>query len=166
MVDTLLNESDLPSGGIYTTVGTYDHKEMVNLLVTLNQKTEIPLSLLLQTFGRYLFQKFTEIYSHLIHKAPDAFTFLGSIDNYIHVEVKKLYPDAELPHFAIERLDDNTLVMNYLSIRKMPDLAYGLIEGAMLHFGEKATITQELLTQDGSHVKFVIIKQYAGNRNS
>lgn len=28
-----------------------------------------------------------------------AFQFLKNIENYIHVEVRKLYPDAELPTF-------------------------------------------------------------------
>lgn len=158
MVDTLLNESELPSGGIYTSIGTYNHQEMVNLLVTLNMKTKTPISQLLRTFGRYLFQRFTKIYSHLIDKAPDAFAFLGSIHNYIHVEVRKLYPDAELPHFDIEQPNANTLVMYYSSVRSMGDLAYGLIEGAMKHYGETATITQELLQEDGSQIKFVIEK--------
>jgi len=158
MVDTLLNESELPSGGIYTSIGTYSHQEMVNLLVTLNMKTEIPTAQLLRTFGRYLFQRFTKIYSHLIDKAPDAFAFLGSIHNYIHVEVRKLYPDAELPHFDIEQLNTTTLVMHYSSVRSMGDLAFGLIEGAMKHYGETATITQELLQEDGSKIKFVIEK--------
>ncbi len=158
MVDTLLNESQLPSGGTYTAVGTYSHKEMVNLLVTLNLKTDVPIPQLLQAFGRYLFQRFTKTYSHLINKAPDVFTFLGSIHNYIHVEVRKLYPDAELPHFDIEQPDENTLIMHYSSGRSMGDLAYGLIEGAMQHYGEKATITQELLVEDGSRIKFVIVK--------
>lgn len=158
MVDTLLNESELPSGGTYTAVGTYSHNEMVNLLVTLNQKTEVPIPQLLQAFGRYLFQRFTKTYSHLINKAPDAFSFLGSIHNYIHVEVRKLYPDAELPHFDIEQPDENTLIMHYSSSRSMGDLAYGLIEGAMQHYGEKATVTQELLSEDGSRIKFVIVK--------
>lgn len=158
MVDTLLNESELSSGGTYTSVGTYSHKEMVNLLVTLNHKTQVPIPQLLQAFGRYLFQRFTKTYSHLITKAPDAFTFLGSIHNYIHVEVRKLYPDAELPHFDIEQPDDNTLIMHYSSGRSMGDLAYGLIEGAMQHYGEKATITQEVLSEDGSRIKFVIVK--------
>lgn len=158
MVDTLLNESELPSGGIYTSIGTYNHQEMVNLLVTLNMKTKTPISQLLRTFGRYLFQRFTKIYSHLIDEAPDAFSFLGSIHNYIHVEVRKLYPDAELPHFDIEQPNANTLVMHYSSVRSMGDLAYGLIEGAMKHYGETATITQELLQEDGSQIKFVIEK--------
>lgn len=159
MVDSLISTTDLPSGGIYTSVGTYSHTEMVNLVVNLSKQTNIPLPDLLRTFGGYLFKTFTKTYHHFIKNAPDSFTFLASIHDYIHVEVKKLYPDAELPHFDIIRPDENTLVMNYSSARKMSDLAYGLIEGCLEYYNEKVLITKEELAEDGSLVKFVIVKQ-------
>jgi hypothetical protein len=158
MVDNLLSTTHLPSGGIYTSVGTYSHTEMVNLVVNLSKQTNIPLPDLLRSFGGYLFKTFTKTYPHFIENAPDSFTFLASIDNYIHVEVKKLYPDAELPHFDIIRPDENTLIMAYSSVRKMADLAYGLIEGCLEYYDEKAQITKEDLIEDGSLVKFVIVK--------
>lgn len=159
IVDNLLNTTTLDSGGIYTSIGTYSHTEMVNLLVNLSHQSNIPVPDLLRAFGEYLFKSFTKSYAHFMKKAPDAFSFLASIHGYIHVEVKKLYPDAELPHFAISKPNDNTLIMNYTSARKMGDLAYGLIEGCLAHYGENAVVTQENLNNDGSSVKFVIVKQ-------
>jgi hypothetical protein len=159
MVDNLLNNTELDSGGIYTSIGTYSHTEMANLVVNLSHQSNIPVPDLLRAFGGYLFETFTKTYHHFIEKAPDAFSFLAFIHDYIHVEVKKLYPDAELPHFDISKPDDSTLVMNYTSARKMADLAYGLIEGCLAHYGEKALITQENLNNDGSSVKFVIVKK-------
>jgi len=159
MVDNLLNTTELESGGIYTSVGTYDYTEMVNLVVNLSHQSNISVPDLLKAFGVYLFKTFTKTYHHFMEKAPDAFTFLGFIHDYIHVEVKKLYPDAELPHFDISRPDSNTLIMIYNSTRKMSDLAYGLIEGCLEHYGEKALITQENINSNGSSVKFVIVKQ-------
>lgn len=158
MVDKLLTHTTLPSGGVYTAVGTYNHTEMVSLVINLSQETSIPIPNLLKTFGAYLFKVFSKSYSHFIEEAPDSFTFLKSIHNYIHVEVKKLYPDAELPHFDIEHTEPNTLVMDYHSTRKMSDLAYGLIEACLEHFGEDASILQKAINDDGSSVKFVIVK--------
>jgi len=37
MVDDIIDESDLPSGGAYTTVGTYDHGELVTMVVKLSE---------------------------------------------------------------------------------------------------------------------------------
>jgi hypothetical protein len=159
MVDNLIDTTELSSGGIYTAVGTYSHTEMINLVVNLSKQTNISIADLLHTFGKYLFKTFTKSYHHFIEKAPDAFSFLTSIHGYIHVEVKKLYPDAELPHFEIQQPNSHTLIMVYSSVRKMADLAYGLIEGCMEHYGEKVSITQEILNDDASLVKFVIVKQ-------
>ena len=159
MVDDLLSTTQLKSEGIYTSVGTYNYTEMVNLVVNLSEKTNIPVSDLLKVFGKYLFQSFTNSYGQWMANSSDGFSFLESVHNYIHIEVKKLYPDAELPYFETERIDENTLIMIYTSVRKMADLAYGLIEGCMEHFEEKAVISQIALTEDGSKTKFVIIKK-------
>lgn len=158
MVDTLLLTTDLPSEGIYTSVGTYKHTEMVNLVVNLSEKSNIPIPDLLKAFGSYLFNSFTKTYHHFMEKAPDAFSLLESIHHYIHVEVQKLYPDAELPHFDIEREGDKTLIMTYTSVRKMADLAFGLIEGCTNYYKEKVVISQIPLNEDGSITKFVITK--------
>lgn len=159
MVDILVETTDLPSGGIYTSVGTYNHTEIVNLVVNLSERSQIPVPELFRAFGKYLFKTFTKSYHHFIEKAPNAFIFLGSIHNYIHVEVKKLYPDAELPYFDIEYPNSDTLIMNYQSGRKMADLALGLIEGTLEYYNESAIVSHNLLNEDGSHVQFVIIKQ-------
>ena len=158
LVDSLLLTSDLPSGGSYTAAGTYDHQEMIRLVVNLSQATHRSVADILRQYGRYLFQTFVKTYIPFLEAAPDAFTFLSSVDNYIHVEVKKLYPEAELPTFTITQLNALTLQMIYQSNRKMADLAYGLIEGTLAHYGEVALITQQALNPDGSRVEFRITK--------
>lgn len=158
LVDQLLTESDLPSGGIYTAVGTYDHAEMVTLVHKLSQKTQLPIPDLLRAYGRYIFVSFTRVYRPLVDQASSAFDLLKSVHQYIHVEVLKLYPDAELPHFTVRQPAENHLTMHYDSERKLADFAYGLIEGCLAHFGETAAITQTNLAEDGSQVLFDIVK--------
>ena len=81
---------------------------------------------------------------------------MDSINDYIHVEVRKLYPDAELPHFATLHRDEHEMILEYTSSRRMGDLAYGLIEGCLKQFGETANIEPEALREDGSKVLFTI----------
>ncbi len=159
LVDQLLTESDLPSGGTYTSIGTYDHAEMVTLVNNLSRHTQTPVPELLRTYGRYMFSAFTRSYRPFVDRASSAFELLSSVQHYIHVEVRKLYPDAELPHFSIEQLAENHLRMVYVSERKLGDFAYGLIEGCLTQYGEKATITKTVLTDDGSQVMFDIVKE-------
>lgn len=159
LVDKLLQESDLPSGGIYTSIGKYDHAEMLTLVTKLSQKTQIPMPDLLRSYGQYMFVAFTRSYRHFVDRADSAFSLLSSVQHYIHVEVRKLYPDAELPHFIIDQPAENHLRMHYISERKLADFAYGLIEGCLLNYGEKATITKTNLVEDGSQVLFDIVKK-------
>lgn len=158
LVDQLLIESDLPSGGTYTAVGTYDHSEMGMLVTVLSQKTQIPSAELLRLYGRYMFGSFTRSYRLFVDRTDSAFGLLQSVQHHIHVEVRKLYPDAELPYFKIEQPAENQLRMYYESERKLADFAHGLIEGCLAHFGEEAVITKTNLTEDGSRVLFDIVK--------
>ncbi len=159
LVDQLLQESDLPSGGIYTAIGTYDHAEMFTLVTKLSQQTQIPVPDLLRSYGQYMFVAFTRSYRPFVERADSAFSLLSSVQHYIHVEVRKLYPDAELPHFTIDQPAENHLRMHYISERKLSDFAHGLIEGCLANYGEKATITKTNLVDDGSQVLFDIVKE-------
>jgi hypothetical protein len=78
----------------------------------------------------------------------------------VHVEVRKLYPDAELPTFDTSRTDDNTMVMVYRSTRPFADLARGLIEGCIVHYGEPVDVHMEDLSDEGrTHVRFTLRRQ-------
>ncbi len=158
LVDQLLSQDNLPSGGVYTAVGTYDHGEMVTLVTGLSQETGLPIPDLLRSYGRYMFASFTRSYRPFVDRASSAFELLNSVHHYIHVEVRKLYPDAELPHFTVEQPAPNHLTMRYESERKLADFAHGLIEGCLAHFGEKATVAQQKLADDATVVLFDIVK--------
>ena len=146
VADRIIEASDLPSGGAYTAVGSYDHAEIVSLVLNLSKETGTPVPDLLRTFGRHLFGQFPKVYPHFFEDTTDAFDFLASVENYIHVEVRKLYPDAELPSLDCEARENGTMVMVYRSSRGLADVAHGLIEGCFDHFGQPITIEREDLS--------------------
>ncbi len=156
MSDKLIENTDLPSNGIYTAVGTYSHSEIVALLFKLNEYTGVEIGVLLNTFGKYLFDTFLKGYPGFFEVADNAFDFLESIQNYIHVEVLKLYPDAQLPKFSTEIKDESTLEMVYESDRKMADLAEGLMEKSLEYYKENAEIIKRPMVEDHSKVLFII----------
>lgn len=158
MMDDIIESSNLPSGGIYTAVGTYDHTEMVQLVVELSKRTEIPVNELLKIYGKHLFGVLMQSYAHFFPNIQSAFDLFEQIDSHIHVEVLKLYPDAELPKFDTIRINDSTIEMLYQSERKMADFAYGLIEAAIEYYHEEADIEVNQLNESGSLVKFIISK--------
>ena len=55
MVNTIIDQSELPSNGIYTAVGTYSFSEMLSLLTNLSQETGIATDDLLQVYAEHFF---------------------------------------------------------------------------------------------------------------
>ncbi|MFT4532815.1 MAG: hypothetical protein ACI9P5_000159 [Saprospiraceae bacterium] len=156
MVDTIIEESELPSNGIYTSIGTYHHSEVVRLLGNLSKRSGIDSQVLLKAFGEYLFNAFLKSYPQLFSAVDNPFDFLISIDSHIHGEVLKLYPDAILPKFDTRHLEDGSLEMTYRSERKMAVLAESLIEKSIAHYNTSHIIEKEIISNDGSIVKFTI----------
>ncbi len=153
-VDDIIEKSEVPNQGAYTSVGTYSHNEMNALVKALSEKTGIPNSDLLIVFGEYLFQVLAVSYPQFISKTNSVLEFLASIETYIHIEVKKLYPDAELPSFDSKKNEDGSLELIYTSERHYGDLAEGLIIGAIAHYGEGKLLKRETLPNKS--VKFLI----------
>ena len=111
---------------------------------------------LLFEFGRYLFDVFLKNYPHFFEQAGDLFSFLASIEDHIHVEVRKLYPEAELPGFESEIIDEKHMQLKYYSKRKMSEFALGLISASMKHFGEEGHTKIVESKKDGAEVLFEI----------
>lgn len=148
IVDRVIKKSELPSHGIYTAVGTYDHSEIVTLVTNLSDESGLSVTDLVQTFGRHLLARFAEMFPDFFDVA-DVLEFLEHVDGYIHGEVRKLYPDATLPKITTERESDHSLIVTYQSDRHMGDLAEGLIHGAIAHFATPVSCTRmDLPDQD------------------
>lgn len=158
VLDTIIEDSDLHSGGVYTSVGTYDFQEMVKLLSHLSETVELPMGDLLYAFGQYLFASLGRVHPEVIKSYKSPIELLNSIEDHIHVHVRKLYPDAELPSFRILEKTDHSISMIYSSSRGLYKLAHGLIEKTFEHFNGSAQISFELLKEDGTEVKFDIVE--------
>ena len=157
-VDTIIEKSKVPSKGVYTSVGTYKVEEMFALVGELSREKDIPTDKLLFVFGKYIFDVFRSSYPHFFKNKNNSFELLSDVEDIIHVEVLKLYPEAELPSFEVKQVSRSEMSMLYHSPRRLSDLAEGLITGCLEYFNEKATIKKEIVEQDGSVVLFTIVK--------
>lgn len=157
LADQILEESNLPSGGAYTSLGTYDHQEMLTLVTHLSEATGIPVQDLIHAFGHHLLTRFAALFPTMFSGVDGTFSFLTRIEDYIHVEVRKLYPDAELPHFVYEWPSEGEMIMTYSSKRPFALLAGGLIAGAIEHYGEAIDVQMEDLAEGAStSARFVL----------
>lgn len=158
IADAIITASELSTNGAYTSVGTYPHGEMVSLVTNLSQQTGQPVPALLHHFGRHLFKRFTVIHPQYVTNYHSAFQLLQQLDGNIHVEVKKLYHDAELPAFSYEELPEGGMHFDYRSQRGLADFAEGLIEGCIDHFGQPISVSRTDLPADehGAHTRFTL----------
>lgn len=159
IADKIIEACDLSTGGAYTSVGTYDHSELVDLVTALSNETSTDIADLIKTFGVHLFGRFYANYGEFFKNTTTTYDFLMSVESYIHVEVLKLYPDAELPTFTCRLEGDSTLYMVYKSKRPFADLAEGLIMGCANHFGENINVSFEDLSDgEKKHAQFTLTK--------
>lgn len=160
MVDRIIGAAKLPNDGAYTSVGTYDHRELVRLLDAMSEASGASVPDLLRRFGVYLFNRFAVLYPRLFEGIPGAFEFLRATDEVVHVEVQKLYPDAELPRFMCESSEADELVLIYSSPRGLGDLAEGLIQGCVSYFGESLRVHRTGLPASNGeqHVRFHLVR--------
>ena len=140
VVDEIISSSDLKTGGVFTAVGTYDHTELVKLVVKLSEKINVPVPDLLRTYGQELFKVFVKKYGDLFTRYNNTLDFLEGVDQHIHVEVSKLYPDAELPKLVFNRTSEHSITLFYESKRRLSDFGIGLINGCAEYFKEKVII--------------------------
>ncbi|MEN1784608.1 MAG: heme NO-binding domain-containing protein [Bacteroidota bacterium] len=158
-VDSIIEGAKLSSGGAYTAVGTYEFSEMLQLVSGLSETTDIPINDLLHAFGMYLFNGLVKTHPEIVASYKNPLNLLYSIEDHIHVHVKKLYPDAELPSFRVLERTTQSMTMIYSSSRGLYALAHGLIQKTFEHFQKEVKIDMKLINEQGSEVKFTILQR-------
>ena len=157
-VEGIIEKTNLKSKGAYTSIGTYEFSEMLSLLTNLSKKTSISIDDLLHIYGLHFFSILEQNYPKIINKYKYPIDLLSSIDSHIHVQVRKIYPDAELPKFEVVHKTEKSITLLYTSSRSMYAFALALIEKTFQHYNSNAKITIDKLKEDGSKVKFVILE--------
>ena len=148
MWDTLIEETQPESEGVYTSAGDYPSSEIFAYVMLLSKKTQTPVPDLLRAFGKYTLGQFSQKYPQFF-EIKDFKSFLMSIDRYVHIEVRKLYPTAELPEINYESEHENQLTIIYRSPRKLCFLAEGLLQGASDHFKAPIQFGQSQCMHEG-----------------
>ena len=108
VVDTIIENSNLPSSGAYTSVGTYDFNEMVALLTELSKETNIPANDLLYSFGHYLFTGLAEAHPEVVSSYKTPLALLCCIEDHIHIHVKNRTTAAGCPTRRRRQKSNNT----------------------------------------------------------
>lgn len=145
--DQLVRSCQLASGGAYTTVGEYDHDELIQLVEALAGLTGRTVSTTYHEFGRSIFDSYFCRCPQMVPAFTSLKELLKNIEPAIHVEVRKLYPNATLPTFYFEEHSDDHWTVTYDSQRPFADFAEGILRAAVEHYEASVEMVREDLVE-------------------
>ncbi len=140
--------------GAYTSLGNYPDEDFGRLLDALSRRIGRSDRETLNWFGQQAMPFLAKRYPEFFTPHKGLRSFLLSLNDVIHAEVRKLYPGADVPVFEFESPDGagahDTLIIHYRSKRRLCQLAEGFIVGASEQFGEQVTIEQSTCALHGA----------------
>ena len=138
--DDLLAQAGLV--GAYTSLGSYADAEFGRLVEGASAMFRMDPQETIRWFGRESMPRLAAAYPEFFTPHVSTRPFLLTLNDIIHPEVRKVYPGADVPWFAIGETADGDLVMGYDSRRRLCAFAEGLIQGAAAQYGEPVRIEQ------------------------
>ena len=103
-------------------------------------------------FGNYWINTFApKMYGAYYVKFKTAKQFIMGMDTVHHI-VTKIIQNAHPPRFEVEEVDENTIIVNYISERNMIDFYIGLVKGVGTYFN--TTIEIEKLSEEKVKLTF------------
>ncbi len=133
--------------GSYTSLGNYSDGEFLALLKAMPKTGGMDDQELLRWFGRISVPLLAERYPVFFEGHASTRSFLLTLNDIIHPEVRKLYPGSDVPVFDFNpvpglEIGGDRLIVGYRSARRLCALAEGFIQGAGQHFGEQVSVEQ------------------------
>ena len=130
------------SQGVYTAVGSYADEDLLALVNTAAGMLDVSPDDLVREFGRKAIPHFAERYPQFFAPHSDTRSFVLTLNEVIHPEVRKLFPGADVPTFDYAIPDERSVELAYVSTRRLCSFAEGLILGATEHYGETVEMRQ------------------------
>ncbi|MFB6260378.1 MAG: heme NO-binding domain-containing protein [Thiohalorhabdaceae bacterium] len=136
--------------GVYTSLGNYSDQEMYDLVAAAADLLGQSQADTLVWLGRQAIPQFYALYPELFDPHPGARSFLLTLNDVIHPEVRKLYPGVDVPEFDFDDPEAEPMPLGYRSRRQMCSLAEGLILGSGEHYGEALAVGHRSCMHQGA----------------
>lgn len=138
--DELLDETGLD--GAYTSLGSYPDAHLSALIGAASKRLGKTAPEVERWLGIRAMGPLAARYPEFFTAHRDTLSFVLTLNDIIHAEVRKLYPGADVPTFEFATGAGNRVALTYRSARRMCQFAEGLVEGAAAHFKERVLISQ------------------------
>jgi len=150
--------------GSYTSLGSYADAELLSLVMAASSRFEIPPEAVVRWLGYKAVPLLAQKYPGFFTPHTSTRTFILTLNDIIHPEVRKIYPGADVPVFDFEAKGD-ALLLGYASARKLCSFAQGLIEGTAEHYGETVAL-EHLKCMTRGDDKCLLSVQFNGQGDS
>jgi hypothetical protein len=134
----------------YVGPGTYPDANLFAIVEQTTAELGIGTDEALRSFGRFAFPKLAARFPIFMVGHDHPKSFLKTIDGVIHVEVRKLFVNAEPPRITFRDPAPDRLVLHYVSRRNLCPLFAGLIEGTSDYYRVAIAQTQTACTRQSS----------------
>jgi hypothetical protein len=138
------------AGSVWVGPGTYPDEHLMAVAGVAAQHAGLPLKTAVRAFGKFSFGGLGRRHPDIVARFADPVSMLEGIESVIHVEVRKLMPEAVTPRILAERRPDGRLAVSYESRRGLCALLEGLLEGMGDHYGVNVTLEKSACQHDGA----------------
>ncbi|MCY4644069.1 MAG: heme NO-binding domain-containing protein [Bacteriovoracales bacterium] len=149
--DKLVDEALGDSSEVFVSPETYPDEKLFSLLDKIVEIRKVDLDDVLKSFGRYMFGKLARKYPLFVQPYDNPKDFIKTVNDIIHIEVKKIFLESEPPIFLCVKESGNNMTIRYESKRNLSSLAEGLLNGVADYYKkpirilDKKKVTEENL---------------------
>jgi hypothetical protein len=145
-------------GGSYTSLASYPDTDLFAIVAAIAAATDLSPDDTYRLAGRLGFKHLARRNPHILQGTDGWQQLIMSLDDIIHPEVRKMYPDAEVPGFATTPVGDG-LRVTYTSRRKLCALAEGLILGGGGWYGHELEVEHESCVHRGDATCTMFVRE-------
>lgn len=147
--EEVLDETSLETTPPFLGPGTYPDQDLIALVGTTIAKAGLELEDALFAVGKYAFPKLADSFPGITDQHADARSLVRSVHSVIHVEVRKLFPEASPPDFEYGEAPDGRLELTYRSSRKLCWFLRGLLAGCAEHYESEVHVEESRCMHHG-----------------
>ena len=129
-------------GAFHFATRSYPDEEIEAMVGAASKLLKVDRDTILESFGQFIAPELLRVYRPYVKANWDCMTLLENIEKAIHKAVMNNTPDADPPKLKINRIDEDTIQIEYTSPRKMIALGVGIIKKIAEHYQEKLQINQ------------------------
>jgi hypothetical protein len=130
----------------YTMHEMYPTEELTAIVSEASVLTGLPTTELHELFGEFLVPDLLLIYQKYMNPSWRTFDMLINTEAVMHGAVRKEDARTAPPILSVSKVNDNLLIIDYYSKRKMAGVAIGIIKGIAKYFNEQDNINIKPIT--------------------